>query len=267
MISAGIFPICTAFTAPSALRTHHPLPPMPQLMSMPLLHTTHHPQTACRRCTASPQMMDAFEAVGSVVGTAVGFVFLAIASAAALWVLQENKVAQLRAQRMDSGIKKGKGVPVNSPAYVRPREAWREEELKPFDGSESPDGPILLAADGVVYNVSPARGFYGPGGEYSVMAGRDASRFLGKNSVEEATDEERAEPLNVAERASLSAWAFSFKSKYDVVGRLATAEEAAMMLEAEVRDTAYMDQLEQMSQQLDGEAEAPRSDRESETSK
>lgn len=196
-----------------------------------------------------------------MVGTAVGFVFLAVATASALWVFQENNVAKLRAQRMDSQIKKGKGVPVNSPAYVRPRDAWREEELKRFDGSQSPDGPILLAADGVVYNVSPARGFYGPGGEYSIMAGRDASRFLGKNSVKEETDEERAVPLNVAERASLSAWAFSFKSKYDVVGRLATAEEAAMMLEAEARDTAYMDQLEQMSQQLDGEAEVARSDR------
>ena len=72
VISAGILPICTAFTAAPLLHTQ----PLPHLPSMPSMspHTTHHPQTVRRRLTASPQMMDAIAAVGSVVGTAVGFV-------------------------------------------------------------------------------------------------------------------------------------------------------------------------------------------------
>lgn len=243
IVCAGV--LLRTHTLPPILGHHASTPPLPV-----------HAQTICHRRTSSPQMLDGFAAVGSVVGTAAALIFLAAASAVALWVSQEADVAELRAKRMQSETKKTKGVMVNSRAYVRPRELWREEELKPFDGSQSPDGPILLAAEGLVFNVSPARKFYGPGGEYSIMAGRDASRFLGKNTAEEETEEERALPLNVAERASLSAWTFSFKSKYDIVGRLATAEEAARMLVAEARTTAYMDQLEQMSQQLDVDAQS-----------
>ena len=214
--------------------------------------------TVCSHRTQPLQMADplgmAATAAGSALSGAAILTALAASGAIALWVSQENDIARLRAQRLATEADKGKGVPVNSPAYVRPRPLWREEELRKYDGSASPDGPILLAAEGVVYNVSPARKFYGPGGEYSIMAGRDASRFLAKNSVEEETGEERSVPLNVAERAALSAWTFSFKNKYDTVGKLATPEEAIAMLEAEARDLAYMDKLEEMSQTFNEES-------------
>jgi hypothetical protein len=38
-------------------------------------------------------------------------------------------------------------------AYIEPRNFWREEELRDYDGSKDPDGPILIAADGRVWNV------------------------------------------------------------------------------------------------------------------
>ena len=48
-------------------------------------------------------------------------------------------------------------------AYIEPKEYWTEEELAPYDGSRDEDGPILLAADGLVFNVYKGRNFYLPG--------------------------------------------------------------------------------------------------------
>jgi membrane-associated progesterone receptor component len=139
---------------------------------------------------------------------------------------------------------------------VRPRALWSEEELRAYNGSKdgigSPNAPILLAADGLVFNVSPARNLYGPGAEYAIMAGRDASRFLARNTVELAAADAAGAPLSLAEKASLGAWAFSLRRKYDVVGRLASVEEAVAMREAAQRTEAYMDELEKMSGEMGG---------------
>ena len=105
-------------------------------------------------------------------------------------------------------------------AFIEPKEYWTEAELAAYDGTKDPDGPILLAADGLVFNVYKGRNFYGPGGEYHLFAGRDATRFLAKTIVEEETPDEAVKPLTMAERAALAAWIFTFKGKYDVVGKL-----------------------------------------------
>ncbi|WVQ72283.1 hypothetical protein IAR50_001833 [Cryptococcus sp. DSM 104548] len=47
-------------------------------------------------------------------------------------------------------------------------------QLAMYDGS--PDRPVYLAVDGVVFDVSSNRRIYGKGGSYNMMAGRDASR-------------------------------------------------------------------------------------------
>lgn len=53
------------------------------------------------------------------------------------------------------------------------------------------------------------------------MAGRDATRFLAKNRLEEETVDERKVQLNIAERANLEAWYWTIKNKYQFVGNLA----------------------------------------------
>ncbi|CAK9088834.1 unnamed protein product [Durusdinium trenchii] len=119
---------------------------------------------------------------------------------------------------------------------------WREEELKDFKGTDG--GNILLAADGLVFDVSSARNLYGPGGKYAPLAGRDASRLLGKNSLEEESDASREMPLNLAEKAFLSAWVMSFKSKYPIVGKLVEEEQgpspAAFLRAAELGDVSRL---------------------------
>lgn len=106
-------------------------------------------------------------------------------------------------------------------AFMEPREVWKEEDLKAYDGSADDNtGPILMAVKGDVFNVWKGRNFYGPGAEYHIMAGRDATRFLAKNRLEEESEVEKRVELNVAERANLEAWYWTIKNKYQRVGSL-----------------------------------------------
>ena len=73
-----------------------------------------------------------------------------------------------------------------------------------------------------VFNVWKGRHFYAPDGPYHSMAGRDATRQLAKNRLDDDEDypPDDGAPLTLAEEAALQAWVFSFKNKYDVVGPL-----------------------------------------------
>ena len=192
---------------------------------------------------------------GALVGGAVqlgtglaSVMLLAVFISLGSWLSYEQYVLSLRSSRRSrSEGRKSKSVDAASPAYVRPRELWRLSDLEQYDGSHCEDGPILLAANGLVFNVALGRSFYGPGGEYAVMGGTDASRYLAKNSVEPESPSEAAAPLTLAERAALGAWTFSLQQKYDVVGRMASPEEASRMDDVELRRESYLDRMEEMS--------------------
>ncbi|GFH60146.1 hypothetical protein CTEN210_16622 [Chaetoceros tenuissimus] len=129
-------------------------------------------------------------------------------------------------------------------AYIKPKDYWTEDELKQYDGSLENDpeqnGPILMAANGKVFNVYKGRNFYGPGGEYQNFAGRDATRLLAKTQVEEESEEEMKKPLNMGQRATLQGWMWTLESKYDIVGELegfdsdTTSTKAVMTSDDEV---------------------------------
>ena len=104
-------------------------------------------------------------------------------------------------------------------AYIEPKDFWTEPELAEYNGTQNEDGPILFAADGLVFNVWKGRNFYGPGGEYHIFAGRDATRLLARTMVDEETEEEAKKALTIAEKAALAGWIFTFKGKYDIVGK------------------------------------------------
>jgi membrane-associated progesterone receptor component len=85
-------------------------------------------------------------------------------------------------------------------ASIEPKDSWTAAELAAYDGTDY-DGPILLGADGLVFNVWKGRHFYAPDGPYHAMAGKDASRQLAKNRLDDDEDypEDDGKPLTLAE--------------------------------------------------------------------
>ncbi|EAU35028.1 conserved hypothetical protein [Aspergillus terreus NIH2624] len=89
------------------------------------------------------------------------------------------------------------------------------------------DKPVYLAVRGRVFDVSPGRNFYGPGGPYENFAGRDASRGLAFQSFDkEMLTEDLKGPLDdlkdlePEQLENLQSWEERFLEKYLVVGKL-----------------------------------------------
>jgi predicted heme/steroid binding protein len=59
--------------------------------------------------------------------------------------------------------------------YLRGPISLTPEQLAQYDGTDEKK-PIYLAINGTIFDVSEGRNTYGPGGSYSVFAGRDATR-------------------------------------------------------------------------------------------
>ncbi|EYC36265.1 hypothetical protein Y032_0913g3014 [Ancylostoma ceylanicum] len=92
-------------------------------------------------------------------------------------------------------------------------------ELRKYDGVR--DEHILFALNGTIYDVSRGRMFYGPGGPYGAMAGRDATRALGTMDVKDVRDEwDDHETLTSDQKETANEWEASFKYKYPTVGKL-----------------------------------------------
>lgn len=97
--------------------------------------------------------------------------------------------------------------------------------LLPYNGSTNPS--VYLAVRGKVFDVTPGKNFYGPGGPYENFAGRDASRGLACSSFdEEMLTKDLEGPLDdlkgldAEQMETLSGWEERFEGKYLVVGRL-----------------------------------------------
>ncbi|MCJ1396886.1 hypothetical protein MMC11_000076 [Xylographa trunciseda] len=98
-------------------------------------------------------------------------------------------------------------------------------ELKPFNGENSM--PVYLAVRGRIFDVTPGRNFYGPGGPYENFAGRDATRGLACGSFDEDMltknldgPLDKLEGLGPEEMEALRGWEERFSEKYLVVGKL-----------------------------------------------
>jgi len=92
-------------------------------------------------------------------------------------------------------------------------------ELHGYVGADG--GRILMSIAGEVLDISAGRELYGPGGGYSILAGRDATRCLGTMSLEpEALDDLTWLPDDSDEEQTLTQWRTKLKEKYPVGGRL-----------------------------------------------
>ncbi|KAJ3012133.1 hypothetical protein HKX48_006437 [Thoreauomyces humboldtii] len=91
-------------------------------------------------------------------------------------------------------------------------------ELSAHDGTDA-SKPVYLAVKGTVFDVSQARDMYAPGAGYHVFAGKDASKALGKSSLDPADCIPDYSDLNEEERDTLDKWEAHYRKKYTVVGR------------------------------------------------
>ena len=79
---------------------------------------------------------------------------------------------------------------------------------------------MLLAAKGIIYDVTKGRDFYGKGGPYNGFAGIDCSRALAKVSLDAKDLNDDVSDLYAAERDVLNDWCRKFDDKYPVVGKV-----------------------------------------------
>lgn len=80
---------------------------------------------------------------------------------------------------------------------------------------------LLMAVDGLVFDVSSAPGFYGPGKAYHQLVGGDASRALAKTSLAVADlSSRKLSDLSQDEQTTLKQWVAKLRQKYPVVGTL-----------------------------------------------
>ena len=122
----------------------------------------------------------------------------------------------------------GKLLYLDSSEELMKKNIYSVDELKQFDGekNETPLGyavpPLLIAIKGKVYDMSFGGGrFYGKGGPYGVLAGRDASRALAcMQKDEEYVNNPDISGCTEKEIETLNGWEKKLSSKYPCVGVL-----------------------------------------------
>ncbi|KAG8740333.1 hypothetical protein FRC10_004476 [Ceratobasidium sp. 414] len=93
--------------------------------------------------------------------------------------------------------------PAASPLAPPKDDPFTLERLKEFDGSD-PSKPLYLSIKGTVFDVSPKRDTYGPGGSYALLAGKDAS--VGKSSLKPEDAIPDYSTLEASEKQTLEQW-------------------------------------------------------------
>ena len=107
---------------------------------------------------------------------------------------------------------------------------WRnaEKQLLHFDGKEDETTQetksIYLSLNGVVFDVSAGKDFYGPEGPYELFAGHECGAALAKMSFDKEflDDMEGCKNLNYGEKDELANWLMRFEHerRYPIRGRL-----------------------------------------------
>jgi len=110
-----------------------------------------------------------------------------------------------------------------------PPRNFTTKQLRDFDGTKKGDDDdeeksVYLSLNGVVFDVSRGREFYGPGGPYELFAGRECGAALAKMSFDETYLDDMAacDKLSFGEKDELENWMAKFEHyrAYPIKGRL-----------------------------------------------
>ncbi|KAG0049215.1 hypothetical protein BGZ83_005942 [Gryganskiella cystojenkinii] len=91
------------------------------------------------------------------------------------------------------------------------------QDLSQYNGSDA-SKPIYVAIKGKVFDVTLKPEMYGPGKNYNVFAGKDASKALGMSSTKPEDCVADYSGLNDEQRKTLDDWVTFFEKRYTVVG-------------------------------------------------
>ncbi|NXA03776.1 NEUFC protein, partial [Sapayoa aenigma] len=92
-------------------------------------------------------------------------------------------------------------------------------ELRRYRGEPGQPG-LYLALLGRVFDVQRGRRHYGPGGAYSALAGRDATRAFATGDFTPAGLVDDVSALSPRELLSVQGWLSFYSDNYDPVGKL-----------------------------------------------
>mmetsp|Transcript_18917 Transcript_18917/g.34292 ORF Transcript_18917/g.34292 Transcript_18917/m.34292 type:complete len:238 (-) Transcript_18917:231-944(-) len=102
---------------------------------------------------------------------------------------------------------------------VVPLKKFTLEELAQYDGRDE-SKPYLLAVEGLIYDITTGKHFYGPNGTYP-FAGKEVARALALLSTEESDlNSSNVKDLSPAELDTLHSWKAKFNLKYPIIGRI-----------------------------------------------
>jgi hypothetical protein len=105
-------------------------------------------------------------------------------------------------------------------------ESLSEAELRFYDGSKAARA-VLVAVDGLVFDVTAARKQYASEGSYGRLAGRPISRALTLSSLSPDDMTDDAAGLDEGQLATRARWTLFFAHKYPIVALLAAARLSA----------------------------------------
>ncbi|OMH78438.1 putative steroid-binding protein 3 [Zancudomyces culisetae] len=109
--------------------------------------------------------------------------------------------------------------------YSEPGKTFDLESLSRYDGN-NPSGLIYIAIKGKVYDVSHRTQYYGRGGSYEILAGKDATVNLAKFTKDPEHIPRPGDSIydlssfTENEWKELNKWIAFFDDRYQVVGSL-----------------------------------------------
>jgi membrane-associated progesterone receptor component len=167
--------------------------------------------------------------LGSILNTDNLLGYIVIISCALVGYAIFNSTNEKGAPRTQQEAKEAQQeMEANDDEDEDPPRNFTAKQLSAFDGSKDAKSEelkeVYLSLNGIVFDVSEGRNFYGPGGPYEQFAGHECGIALAKMSfdTEHLDDVSGCKNLNFGEKEELNNWIekFTHYRCYPIKGRL-----------------------------------------------
>lgn len=139
------------------------------------------------------------------------------------WLNFWSRSAPTKTEEDEEEETKKKTSPSAPGAPAGEMKKFTAKDLAAFCGENGK--PIYVSVKNKVYDCTSGAAFYGPGKAYSVFAGREASRCLGKMLISEEEANANWDDLTPEHMQTLNEWDAKFESKYPIVGTFEPDDE------------------------------------------